>query len=436
VKFGRSLESLARLFPADGMARKVSTVASGSAIGFGVYFIATPLLTRLYSPVDFGILGTYLSILGIFAAAPSLAFDRAIPIAKDEDTARSFLMLAFCSILLTSLLASAVVLVISILPNYKITNSLGRLGFFIWLLPFGVIAEGTRMALAWWAIRQRAYKKLAIAKISQGFSQTIIQVGFGIFSGGPLPLLIGDTIGRSMGSSSLLSLGNVYRDVLSIPRRAKEFIKLAWDFRKFSILEVFNSYVITLGLQLPILLLASHFSPLEIGIFVMAERLLSAPVTLIGTSVSQVYAGEMSLILREQPNKFRSSYLNILKRLNWIGLLLATFVAIFSPLLIGLLLGKQWNSVGLLMAVRTPMFWSQIIVLPVSNFLTLLQKQGIQVYWSIARLLVISISILAGIYSNWSLNKVAAVYSLVACLSYGVLLLLIYVYSPQRELTT
>jgi len=52
-----------RLFPLNGFARNVLTLISGSVLAQIIAVAAAPILTRLYSPEEFGILALYTSIV-------------------------------------------------------------------------------------------------------------------------------------------------------------------------------------------------------------------------------------------------------------------------------------------------------------------------------------------------------------------------------------
>lgn len=49
--------------------------------------LAAPLLTRLYTPEDFGLLAVYASLLGLIAVIASLRYELAIPLPTDDTEA-------------------------------------------------------------------------------------------------------------------------------------------------------------------------------------------------------------------------------------------------------------------------------------------------------------------------------------------------------------
>ena len=81
--------------PGGAFGRHVVTLASGTAIGQLLLFIAVPVLTRIYSPADYGALGVFSSTLHMLVVLASLRYEQAIPLPEDEDVARSLLGLTF-----------------------------------------------------------------------------------------------------------------------------------------------------------------------------------------------------------------------------------------------------------------------------------------------------------------------------------------------------
>ena len=91
------------LLPKGRLRRAVVVLMTGSAFGQLLVLAASPLLTRLYTPEDFGVLGVFTALLMIFGIAVSLRYELAIPLAEDD--ARMVNLLAL-SLVLTLLVSS------------------------------------------------------------------------------------------------------------------------------------------------------------------------------------------------------------------------------------------------------------------------------------------------------------------------------------------
>src|SRR5215210_2142529 len=74
-------------------ARHVVTLASGTALGQLLLVLALPVLTRLYTPADYGALAVYSSTLTVLVVLASLRYEAAIPLPEDDALAGSLLAL-------------------------------------------------------------------------------------------------------------------------------------------------------------------------------------------------------------------------------------------------------------------------------------------------------------------------------------------------------
>jgi O-antigen/teichoic acid export membrane protein len=69
---------LSRILPKGGFARGVAIMTAGTALGQGLVVVLAPLLTRLYTPTDFGVLAVYGSVVSLVAVVASLRYELAI----------------------------------------------------------------------------------------------------------------------------------------------------------------------------------------------------------------------------------------------------------------------------------------------------------------------------------------------------------------------
>ena len=79
--------------------RNVAVVASGTAAAQAIGMAFSPLITRLYGPEAFGLLGIYTSLLGVLGPITALTVPVAIVLPKDDDEAKR---LAFLSLFIAT----------------------------------------------------------------------------------------------------------------------------------------------------------------------------------------------------------------------------------------------------------------------------------------------------------------------------------------------
>src|SRR5690606_7842279 len=94
----------------NDMVRGASVLAAGTAAGQALILLAMPLVTRLYSPEDFGVLAVYASILALLVVVITLKFETAIVLAESDETAAQLLLLSLAVAAVVSALAGLGVL--------------------------------------------------------------------------------------------------------------------------------------------------------------------------------------------------------------------------------------------------------------------------------------------------------------------------------------
>ncbi|MDC4533125.1 polysaccharide biosynthesis protein, partial [Acinetobacter baumannii] len=77
-----------------GFLKAVSVLVGGTAFAQLVGLICLPILTRLYSPEDYAVLGIYVAIVSILSVIACLRLEIAIPIPEKDAEAKSLLILS------------------------------------------------------------------------------------------------------------------------------------------------------------------------------------------------------------------------------------------------------------------------------------------------------------------------------------------------------
>ena len=186
----------------DPLAKGIFIIASGSAIAQIIGVVTMPVITRLYSPADFGVLGLFTAVLSVLIFAGGFRYDTAFPLPKDDKDAAN-LFIFFLILLSISTLCFCIILFLfgdfifsifhlEILKSYLI---LLIICFFGWSLYGG---------LSSWVSRYREYTRITYTIISQSFGGATSKIILGILSAGPIGLLIGFVLFHILGIGSLL----------------------------------------------------------------------------------------------------------------------------------------------------------------------------------------------------------------------------------------
>lgn len=385
--------------------KNVSMLVGGTAFAQLITIILLPVLTRLYSPEDFGVLAVYLSFVALISVVSCLRLEIAIPIPKEDKDAVALFVLSLGSVVMITLLTAVGTILFSKLIDQA---TQGKLEGYVWLIPLSVFFSGIYAALQYWATRKKAFSLVAKTRLSQAVGGSSTQIGLGYAGLGPLGLLVGQLVSMGAGilglsryfiknSSSLLRDINV--------NELKSVFKRYDRFPKYSTWEAFaNSGAI----QIPVILIAYYAVSAEAGFLMLAMRLLSAPMSLIGGAVAQVYLAEASE--KNYEGQLRQFTHNTVKALAKIGTPPILFAGVTAPFLIPIIFGEEWQRAGVLIAWMSPWFLMQFITSPVSMSLHITNNQKIAMLLQFFGLLVrVGGVVMAGLYYKEYIVEVYAV---------------------------
>lgn len=361
--------------------RNVFSIASGTIIGQAVVFLTSPILTRLYSPEDFGIFAVFNSMLAFTSVIGALRYEVAIPMAENDDIAANLLSFSiFIAITISSL--TWIVLLFFGGPVLAWTNT-PDLQVYIWLLPIGILGASTYTLFNYWAIRKDYYSQIGRTKFVQGTMLAFTQIGIGIVKKGPFGLLFGQVIGQTAGMTSLAisALRNNRQNFFRVS--VSGMIQAAKRYRRFPLIASYTSLLNSIGTNAPAFLLSAFYGPAVAGIFALSQRVIGVPLTILGNSIAQVFLGEASKLLDKNQSELRGMYLKTAKKLFFVSLIFAVPIGLFAPFLFSLVFGADWEEAGRYAQIMTPMMILQFVISPLSQTLNVLERQDLQFLWVI-----------------------------------------------------
>lgn len=360
-----------REFRKDKFFGALSVLVGGTAFSRALMILSLPLLTRLYTPEHFKLLAVYVSLLGILSVAACLRFEVAIPMPKHDYEAVNLLALSLFFSFLTS---SIIAFLVFTFPNSIIfLIKQPELKPYLWLLPVGIFSTGCYNALQYWATRKKDFSAVALTRMTQAVGGVGTQLILGWGKILPLGLLLGHMISSGAGVINLgrRTLRNEFIVLKKINLRNMRRIFCSYSrYPKFSTLEALAN---TTGIQLPIVIIGALTIGPEAGFLMLAMKAMQMPLSLVGSSVAQVY-------LSSAAEQYRSECLEqytskTLVRLINIGVGPLIFVGFVAPYVFAILFGDEWRRAGELVAWMTPWFILQFIASPISMVMLVQDRQ-------------------------------------------------------------
>ncbi len=356
------------LSPNSDFGKNVLTLLTGTTIAQAIPIAISPILTRLYTPSDFGLYALYVSLVSMSSVVSTGRYELAIMLPRRDKNAANILALSF----LLSLVFSFILFLIVLLFNTEITKLLGNedIGNWLYLLPMSVLFMGLFNTLNYWFNRKLKYKDLSKGRVLQSFTIASVNLSFGLLklaSG----LIIANVIG--CGIVVLVFIRKIKSEIIADFNfdKLKYLAKRYSKFPKFEMLSGFSNMA---SAEIPVLLLSSFFGVNIVGFYSLARRILSLPTGLIGGAIGQVFL-QKSVTYKNDKDKLRELTFSTFKKLLFIGIPCLSVITVFGDYLFSFVFGAQWEMAGVYAQVLS--LWLVFVFLgsPLSTLLVTLEKQ-------------------------------------------------------------
>lgn len=358
--------------------KHVLTVLTGSVVAQALPLLAAPLITRLATPPEIGAFSVWIGVIYIAAVVATLRLETAMILDNEKAEQQTcFNVVAYS--------ATALAIVISIgalfghiagvpqLANIPILALL-LIGPGTWLMAY------TQTILAY-ATSHNAFGKSAKAKIWSAGSIAFFQVLLLWLGVGGTALMIGQVTGLAIGlvAAKILLAPPIPEISLTLDKTQKQYLKKHNAFWKFSLPSDLISAIVA---QLPLFLIGARHGVLAAGLFALTQRVLAAPISLLASSVQEVFKRESVYDYKTQGH-CREAYLRTFKALAWLGAGPALFLFFFAPDFFVFVFGEPWREAGELARIMAPLNFLNFVASPLSYVFYVAGKQKIALIWQI-----------------------------------------------------
>ncbi len=410
--------------PKSDFSKNVLTLMTGTIVAQAIPIIISPILTRLYTPEDFGLFGLFMGLAMILSSLVSGKYELAILLPEKEEDVISIFSLTFFIICFISI----VLFIIIFIFNDDLVEMLNNKDIKYWLyfIPFVTFFVGLFNLLTYYHIRLKNYRVISNASVIKSLTLALFQLLIGFFKNGVTGLISGQIV------SQMFANINLFRHIIESKKeyfyainRAK-LLKVALryiDFPKFSVWSVLlNSSVVNLvNIFIPIL-----FGYATLGFYMLAQRVLGLPSMVLGQSIGKVFYEEAV----SQKKKFGSTqtiFLSTLKRLFLMGFVIFTLLFMTIEDVIYFVFGKDWLTSAFIIKILIPLFFIRFMSSSLSSLLMVYEKQRVELI--VNMVLFFTTMILLFINQN-DFIKFLTLYSLFMSINY--LILLSYMYRLSK----
>ncbi|MEO8299401.1 MAG: lipopolysaccharide biosynthesis protein [Burkholderiales bacterium] len=312
------------------MLRATATLLAGGALAQALPLLLGPLLTRQYTPQDFGLYHLFAAVATNIAVVACGRYEFALPLATDDAEADVLRTLAWRLCLGVATLAL-----------------LGGMGWALWqaapwpvALGPAVLALGAVSLATLWATRARAFRRLAIARVLQHGGGAALQALAGVWQIG-VAGLVWAPVAAALATAAWL------RPPLNLRAPQRPTLRdVAKRHRDFPLLNTPHAFAGALQDTLALAVLAAVIGAAAAGFWGLALRYLKAPATLVGGAVSQALYPQLAQHGPGATVASRAAVRRVLLAMAAIALPFVALLMWLGPMLFTALFGNAWAEAG------------------------------------------------------------------------------------------
>jgi lipopolysaccharide exporter len=378
-------------------------VLSGSVLSQLVVVFTTPILSRIYSPEEFGAASVFFSLAGFFTILSTLQYEGAIMLPKRNIDAISLVWLS--SILSWS--NSLILLIVMFVFQDQFLNvfhmkSMSRL--WLWI-PITVLIYSHYSILSNWVTRLSQYKTIAYRHFFQSVSQSVTKIVLGKLSFVSIGLIVGTLVGVL--ASLFILLKGRFRDMLRLIRNM-DWLRMKKNAKKY---DKFPKYTLLQGLMdtfqesVLLLVISMLYGNIKLGIYSFTFALLQKPLQVVGSSLGQVYYQDISKKFADH-QEIHSDTLKLLKILAMAALAVYMPIVFFGPWLFDFFFGDVWWESGEIAQIMSIWLMLKLISSPISSVPNVTGHQRTYFVFTLVMNILPLMIFSSGYWLNWNFHQV------------------------------
>ena len=392
-----------------------------SGIAQVILIITTPIITRLYSPTEFGEFTIFSNIAMILIPIINARYDLLIVNAKNDRSANILSQISFLiSLLILLILIPILAISAWLYPNFILD--------FIFIIIMLFLVSLTNIFTNY-LNKERKYKVLSLINVFRAGSMALLQIIFGLLSLGSLGLIIGFSLSYITG----ITLGyKTFKKHFNIVRDKEETKALFLENKNQLVYSTPSILLNSLSFSVVVFFIGILYTNTEVGIYGMAIRVLGIPVTIISLGLSKIFMQQANDYYIERGN-FRNLLLKFSSTLVIVSIILYVPLYLFSEELVNILLGHSWVDAITVIKIVIPLFVIRLIVSTVSLSVIVLQKQQLELILQALFLIGTTATFVISKMLNLTFLNFVSINTIVLIVSYMIFFIALYYFAKNKQ---
>lgn len=401
--------------------RSLISLASGNIISRLIVIGSMPILTRIFSPSDFGVFYVVVGFSSVAIPLVSLGYTNAIPVVHRDVRAIAIMGCCIASTVISTAILVTFIIGISYAFDFDAINEIAK---NVWFLAGLIISSSFIEVAAAWQTRERRLDITSTALVLKALISEVLKGLLGFSVPGPHSLLTGHLFGAILAAVYSFVSIPIHRIIYYISR-PKYFISVFFRYREYALFRMPAQALSAAGVQAPVLILGLSYGSTSAGHVAIAVNMISVPVSIFGQSLSRAIFSELSHAIRtssEDINLVRKIFRHGMAISFLIGAPIALLAYLFASPVFSFVFGDRWSHAGSYVSILSIYMFFQFMSYPLMSALNFSSAQIAFLRIHAQRAVIAAASLFIPILFRQSIETSLFIYSVSMCLHYVLVL--------------
>ncbi len=350
--------------------KNISIATFSSVLGFVISLVLTPVMTRWYLPVDYGVFALVNNLASFFASFFLLSLPNALPVISTTYS-RVRLLLSLMTLSFCAFFVSGVGVVLYLISVFSKSEGFSGEDFSIALIPFLILIISFHRIARSWASAEALFTEIAVARVVHP-----------IFAK-PTAILASMTVGSNsiymvffecfayVVQIAVMTQGRIKNIKRIVPRvKSKTIYSVLGSIKKYKEYALFLNFVNLLALgfvALQTVILSVAYSTTEVGLFSLAMSMSTLPIQLMSMAIAPVIYHKLIVVARDEPRNLQIILCKLLFSSLMLGLIPYSIIYFYGSDLFSIAFGGEWGRSGSIASILAFPIFLQFVYIPVSS---------------------------------------------------------------------
>lgn len=353
-------------------------LASGTIISQIIMLSASPVITRIYSPEQFGIFALFASIVAIFVPISSLKYNTAIVVAKTNEESDALFIISIIILIFFSF----GILIFSFIGDSFFRSFIDVEKLNIWwnLIFFVILIQSLNLIFRNYLNRNKNYTLISQILILRSIIYVLIVITFGYFGFTENGLFFGEIFAALIILIFIIIKLRGFNILFKFKKNIR-LLNIITKYKDFPIYSFLASFLNIFTVMMPIFFLSKFFPDYIVGQYSLAVKVVFFPLSFIASTISTIHLRKSSEIIN-QNGDLKKYLLNLCLVLIGIILIPSIILFFYGAEIFSFVFGENWQISGEFVQILIPGLALIFVVSTLSPLLNSIRKLHLYSYWN------------------------------------------------------